>query len=147
MLPEGFRPATRVTNTVTGTQVRADGRPVPHAPPATFDLTIDPNGEVRYVDNAKVDGLGYVDYRVTWLTREPLSPSGKNASRICTGHAVHNMAFLRHLALNLSVWYAETVPAPCTKELGLHPVGAFHRLTVSPAGSVRCASGPRGNPW
>ena len=79
VLPEGFRPATRVTHTVTGTQVHADGTPVPHAPPATFDLTIDPNGEVRYVDNAKVDGLGHVNYRVTrltWPTREPPSPFG-----------------------------------------------------------------------
>ena len=79
VLPEGFRPATRVTHTVTGTQVHADGTPVPHAPPATFDLTIDPNGEVRYVDNPKVDGLGYVNYRVTrltWPTREPPSSFG-----------------------------------------------------------------------
>ena len=83
VLPEGFRPATRVTHTVTGTPVHADGTPVPNAPPATFDLTIDPNGEVRYLDNAKVDELGYVDYRVTrltWQAGEPRSTSGTQAS-------------------------------------------------------------------
>ena len=86
VLPEGFRPATRVTHTVTGTPVHADGTPVPNAPPTTFDLTIDPNGEVRYVDNAKVNELGYVGYRVTHLTwrtseaPEALSTSGTEAS-------------------------------------------------------------------
>ena len=68
VLPEGFRPANRVTHTVAGTRVHADGTPVPNAPPATFDLTISPNGEVHYLDNPKVDGPGYVGYRVTYLT-------------------------------------------------------------------------------
>ena len=68
VLPEGFRPAKHVTYTVTGTQVHADGTPMPNSQPATSDLTIAPNGEMRYVDNPKVDGLGYVNYRVTRLT-------------------------------------------------------------------------------
>jgi WD40 repeat protein len=83
VLPEGFRPATRVTHTVTGTPVHADGTPVPDSQPVTFDLTIDPNGEVRYLDNAKVDELGYVGYRVThltWQTGEPPSALGTEAS-------------------------------------------------------------------
>ena len=83
VLPEGFRPATRVTHTVTGTLVHADGTPMSNAPSATFDLTIDPNGEVRYLDNAKVDELGYVGYRVTrltWQTGEPPSTFGTQAS-------------------------------------------------------------------
>ena len=70
VLPEGFRPTTRVTRTVTGQRVDEDRVPVPNAPPATFDLTIGPAGEVRYVDNTKLDGLGYVDYRVVLLTFE-----------------------------------------------------------------------------
>ena len=73
VLPAVFRPAIRVTHTMTGTRVDADGMPVSDAQPAIFDLTIDTNGEMRYVDNPKVDGLGYVDYRVmdlTWQTHE-----------------------------------------------------------------------------
>ena len=73
VLPEGFRPAKHVTYTVTGTQVHADGTPMPNSQPATSNLTIAPNGEMRYVDNPKVDGLGYVNYRVTrlpWPTNE-----------------------------------------------------------------------------
>ena len=73
VLPAVFQPATRMTYTVTGTRVHKDGTPVPDAQPAIFDLTIDTNGEVRYVNNSKVDGLGYVDFRVmelTWQTRE-----------------------------------------------------------------------------
>ena len=86
VLPQDFRPAIWMTHTVTGTQVHEDGNPVPNAPPATFDLTIDPNGEVRYADNPKVDGLGHVGYRwtrLTWQSREApeiLSTSGTEES-------------------------------------------------------------------
>ena len=63
-----LRPAQHVTYTVTGPQVHADGTPVPNPQPATFDLIIGPNGEMRYVGNPKVDSLGYVNHRVTRLT-------------------------------------------------------------------------------
>ena len=78
-----FRPATRVTHTMTGTRVDANGMPVPDAQPAIFDLTIDTNGEMRYVDNLKVDGLGYVSYhvlRLTWQTREASATGESSAS-------------------------------------------------------------------
>lgn len=74
VLPVGFRPATRMMHTVTGTQIHADGTLVPNRPSATFNLTIDPNGKVRYVDNP-----GYVGYRVTrltWQIRKPPSTFG-----------------------------------------------------------------------
>ena len=70
VVPEGFRPTRRVTQTVSGTQVTRDRRPVAGAPAATFDLAFGTDGEMRYVDNAKVDHLGYVNYSVTHLTWE-----------------------------------------------------------------------------
>ncbi len=83
-LPVGFRPTRPVTHTVTGTRVNADRTPVAHAQPAPFDLTVGTNGEMRYVDNAKVDDLGYVSYSVThlrWQTDEalvaPSAPAGR----------------------------------------------------------------------
>ena len=36
--------------------------------PAPFDLRFETDGEMRYVDNSKVEGLGYVGYSVTHLT-------------------------------------------------------------------------------
>lgn len=75
--------ATRVTHTVTGMRVDADGKPVSDAQPAIFDLTIDTNGEMRYVDNPKMDGLGYVDYCVmdlTWQTRDASETGEPSAS-------------------------------------------------------------------
>ena len=68
VLPEDWRPLGRVTHTATGARVTADRTPSWNEQPPLFDLTIGPNGEMRYVDNPKVDGLGYVDYRVTRLT-------------------------------------------------------------------------------
>ena len=80
VLPGGFRPTGTVTQTVTGTRVNEDRTPVPNAPAATFDLRIETDGEMRYVDNSKVDHLGFVSYSVThlrWQTDEALVvPSG-----------------------------------------------------------------------
>ncbi len=76
VLPVGFRPAAAVTRTVTGSQVNEDRTPVPNAPRVSFDLTIGTNGELRYVNNSKVDHLGYVSYNVTalkWQSREALT--------------------------------------------------------------------------
>ncbi|MYB77429.1 MAG: peptidoglycan DD-metalloendopeptidase family protein, partial [Chloroflexi bacterium] len=77
VLPAGFRPTATVPRTVTGgTQVNEDRTPVPNAPAASFDLTIGTNGEMRYVNNSKVDHLGYVSYSVTalkWQSNEALT--------------------------------------------------------------------------
>ena len=68
VLPTDWRPSGQVTHTATGTRVRADRTLIWDEQPSLFDLTIGPNGEMSYVDNSKVDGLGYVDYRVIRLT-------------------------------------------------------------------------------
>ncbi len=76
ILPVGFRPMRQVIHRVKGTRVHANREKVKDAPQADFDLTIDTNGEVRYVDNAQVNDLGYVDYHVmhlTWQTNEALA--------------------------------------------------------------------------
>ncbi len=79
---------TQVMHTVTGTRVHADGTPISNAQPAIFDLTIGPNGEVRYVDTAKVGDLDHVAYGVTHLTwqtnevPETLSISGTAMSPV-----------------------------------------------------------------
>ena len=68
VLPAGFRPTATATRTVTGSQVNEDRTPVPNAPRVSFDLTVGTNGEMRYVNNSKVDHLGYVGYNVTGMT-------------------------------------------------------------------------------
>ena len=76
VLPAGFRPTATATRTVSGAQVNEDRTPVPNAPKVSFDLTIGTNGEMRYVDNRKVDHLGYVSYNVigmTWQSNEALT--------------------------------------------------------------------------
>ena len=78
VLLTGFRPVGQVTRTVRGTRVHADRTPASDRGLVTFDLTIGTNGEMRYVDNTKVDDLGYVDYRatrLTWQTNKPLETS------------------------------------------------------------------------
>ncbi len=70
VVPAGFRPTRTVTQRVTGTQVNEDRTPVIGAPAASFDLVFETDGEMRYVDNSRVDHLGYVSYSVTHLTWE-----------------------------------------------------------------------------
>ncbi len=97
VLPAGFRPAAPVTRTVTdGTRVNEDRTPVPNAPAASFDLTIGTNGEMRYVNNSKVDHLGYVSYSVTalkWQSNEalttPAQPGDTQASGVYLNQQVN----------------------------------------------------------
>ena len=96
VLPEGFRPTATVTHTVTGSQVDENRKPVPHAPAVDFDLTIGTNGEMRYVNNSKVDHLGYVSYSVTGLTWQshetlttPARPSDTQASGVYLNQQVN----------------------------------------------------------
>ena len=64
-IPEGFRPALELEWEVEGRPVRADGTPAPDdAPPRTFTLRVATDGSVRYVDNARVDGVGHLGYEV-----------------------------------------------------------------------------------
>ncbi len=88
VLPVGFRPTATVTHTVTGTRVNENRTPVANAQPATFDLTIGTNGEMRYANNAKVNGLGFVSYSVThltWQTNEALVTPKATGTLSATG--------------------------------------------------------------
>ena len=64
VLPAAFRPTRTVTRTVTGTEVDEHRVDLPDAPPVTFTVRVEPDGEVRYVDNSQVDHVGYVRYGV-----------------------------------------------------------------------------------
>ena len=56
-VPEPFRPPYPVLRTAEGIPVRADGSPNPdHPEPRRFLLRVDPDGDVHYVDDARVEG-------------------------------------------------------------------------------------------
>ena len=62
-VPEGFRPPYPILRTAEGTPVLADGAPDPdHREPRRFLLRVDPDGAVHYVDDADVEGAGYLAY-------------------------------------------------------------------------------------
>ena len=63
-VPEGFRPAVDVTWEVGARPVRTDGttRPDP-SEHRVFRRRVDTAGQVRYVDDPGVDGVGYLGYR------------------------------------------------------------------------------------
>ena len=64
-LPAGYRPGTPVVWEVEGFPVQSDGDPGTSPEPRRFRLQVGPAGTVRYVDDAGVDGVGYLRYTVT----------------------------------------------------------------------------------
>ena len=62
-IPEPFRPPYAVLRTVEGMPVLADGAPDPdQIEPRRFLLRVEPDGTVHYVDDAHVEGVGYLAY-------------------------------------------------------------------------------------
>ena len=62
-VPEGFRPVLPVTWEVSAEPVLSDGTPLPDQPDRrVFRMQVDTAGQVRYVDDAGVDGVGYLQY-------------------------------------------------------------------------------------
>ncbi len=65
VLPAEFRPASTYSCTVTGARhVNEDGSDHVSGIPVAFDLTVTTHGTLRYVDNSKVDHVGYLRYTV-----------------------------------------------------------------------------------
>ena len=62
-VPEGFRPVLPVSWEVSAEPVLPDGTPLPDQPEhRVFRMRVDTAGQVRYVDDAGVDGAGYLGY-------------------------------------------------------------------------------------
>ena len=62
-VPEGFRPVLPVTWEVSANPVLPDGTLHPDQPERrVFRMRVDTAGQVRYVDDAGVDGVGYLGY-------------------------------------------------------------------------------------
>ena len=65
-VPEGFRPATPMTWEVNGQHVGTDGQLDPvRRDIQVFRLSVDTEGQVRYVDDPGVDGVGFLRYHTT----------------------------------------------------------------------------------
>lgn len=81
-VPEGFRPTMAVTWEVSAQPVQADGTPHPDRPDhRVFRMHVDPEGQVRYVDDPGVDEVGYLRYQTTLAW-----PLAGGDPRICERH-------------------------------------------------------------
>ena len=94
VLPVGFRPTVAVPHEASGTHVHEDRTEYEGSPTAKFDLTIGTNGELRYVNNSKVDHVGFLKYQVagmTWQTAEAVAvPDAPTAPDIEATGTYHN---------------------------------------------------------
>ena len=64
-VPAGFRPAVAVTWEVSAQPVQADGTLRDHPDRRVLRMRVDTAGQVRYVDDPGVDGVGYLGYHTT----------------------------------------------------------------------------------
>ncbi len=77
-MPSGFRPQQAVTATVANARpVDDQGLPLTVLPRA-FGLHVDTDGTVRYVDDARLDGVGFLAYTLTlgWWTEDAVCGTG-----------------------------------------------------------------------
>ena len=77
-MPPGFRPLQAVTATVANARpVDDQGLPLTVLPRA-FGLHVDTDGTVRYVDDARLDGVGFLVYTLTlgWWTEDAVCGAG-----------------------------------------------------------------------
>ncbi len=88
VLPVDFRPTVTQDIPVTGVHVTDTGVDYAGSPPAPFTLRVSTTGQVRYVDGAELDHVGFLRYEigtaesgvsVTWRTAtavvEPVDPT------------------------------------------------------------------------
>lgn len=77
-MPPGFRPQQAMTATVANARpVDDQGLPLTVLPRA-FGLHVDTDGTVRYVDDARLDGVGFLAYTLTlgWWTEDAVCGAG-----------------------------------------------------------------------
>ena len=88
VLPAAFRPTVTQNIRGAGVHVTEAGVPYPQSAPAPFTLRVSTTGQVRYVDGAELDHVGFLRYEigtadsglsVTWRTatavEEPVDPT------------------------------------------------------------------------
>ena len=104
-VPEGFRPAVAVTWEVSAEPVLPDGTPRPDQPARrVFRMHVDTAGQVRYVDDAGVDGVGHLGYdtALAW-------PLAGTEPRLCDRHRNIRDGILA------AVQVLEDAALPCTQ--------------------------------
>ncbi|MCY3658821.1 MAG: hypothetical protein OXG36_07350 [Caldilineaceae bacterium] len=115
-LPAGYRPSQEVQLEVNGLRsVNEAGAFQAELPEArSFRVQVAPNGEVRYVDDAGVDEIGYLAYEmeVSWYTDDPPLPqppaAKTQASDLCSRH-IAVQAGLRESLAQDGTWSCHTV--------------------------------------
>ena len=104
-VPEGFRPAVDVTWEVSARPVRTDGTLLPNHPERrVFRMRVDTAGQVHYVDDAGVDGAGYLGYdtALAW-------PLAGTEPQVCDRHRYIREGILA------AVQALEDATVPCTQ--------------------------------
>ena len=94
LLPEEFRPVATVIWEVDGYVVRTDGQAISDSDsPRIFRLQVGSDGKVSYVDDAGVDGIGYLSYtaNLAW-------PAKGAEPQVCARSLELQQAFLSALA-------------------------------------------------
>ena len=74
LVPEDFRPHIPVVRAVEGVAVDTHGVPVNPPRVIDFEITVTPDGAVRYQDGPHLDGVGYLAYELDTAWETAMSP-------------------------------------------------------------------------
>ena len=73
-IPDGYRPHVPIVRTQIGTVVNAEGIPVDPTRRIRFEITVSPDGAVRYVDGKQFDDASYLAYDLDLDWETSVSP-------------------------------------------------------------------------
>ncbi len=74
LVPEDFRPHIPIVRAVEGVAVDIHGVPVNPPRVVDFEITVTPDGAVRYQDGPHLEGVGYLAYAIDTVWETALSP-------------------------------------------------------------------------
>ncbi len=148
-VPFGYRPPVPVLRDVEGQPVQADGSPDPaHPNLRLFRLRVDPDGAVRYMDDAGVDEVGYLAYTLNtgWgttsaandqvfraLPAEPWSGSGFAELPVVPYVKHVDRTASAPVAASLTLQLEEAIDQ---EPIHIHPPADFERLSEEQAANL-----------
>ena len=128
LVPEDFRPYIPVVRAVEGVAVDTHGVPVNPPRVIDFEISVTPDGAVRYQDGPNLDGVGYLAYALDTIWETAISPDRAVLEEIRTAFP----------PTALTNWGVDDVPLAQWKGVSTDAYGRVTNLDVGTGGG----SGP-----
>ena len=127
LVPEEFRPHIPIVRAVEGVAVDTHGAPVNPPRVIDFEITVTPDGAVRYQDGPNLDGVGYLAYALDTVWETAMSPD----------RAVLEDIRAAFSATTLTNWGVDDLPLAQWEGVSTDAYGRVTNLDVATGGISR----------